>query len=194
MTIRELDRVVDLRAGFTKVHVVAALLALENGPLGRAGLMGELGLNEASVKTMTRRLGKLGYVQPSTKGQVLSKRGIGFARYWKRKCDGPLEIKGHELSTGKVDCGILVRGGKKRVGNGQEIRDEAIKSGAAGASVAVVGDIISVPFCKIKIKSFEGEAKRLFRPERGDALIIASAGEYRIAKGGALAGAISILD
>ena len=192
--IGELDRIVDARAGFSKVHVVAMLLSLSNGSLGRAGLMNELGLNEASVKTLTRRLKKLGYVQPSTKGQILTKRGLSFVEYWKKKCEGPLEIGGHELSTDRIDCGILVKAVKKKVGNGQFLRDEAIKIGATGATVAVVGEVIEIPFCEVKIESFIGEARRVFGVEKGDAIIVSSAKDFRVARNGAIAAAISILD
>lgn len=193
MPIHDLDRVVDLRANYSKVHVVAMLLELANGPIGRAGLIKGLGLNEASVKTLTRKLGKLGYVEPSTKGQVLAKRGFSLVEYWKKKCEGPLELNAHELSLGKTDCGILVKGAKGRVGNGQALRDEAIKIGAAGASVAVVGKVIEVPFCNIQIESFEGEAKRVFCLEKGDVIIVSSGKDYKAARNGAMAAAIYLL-
>ena len=66
---------IDKRSDYSIVDVLYALYLLYEKPMGRFSLMNELGLNEASIKTLLKRMKSYGLVEKTTKGHALT--GIG---------------------------------------------------------------------------------------------------------------------
>ncbi|BBG26588.1 DUF4443 domain-containing protein [Sulfuracidifex tepidarius] len=119
-------------------HVALALIIIkENQPIGRISLMKKVGLKEASMKTLIRRMKELGLVETDKiGGTVLTEKGESILdQILKRVAVKQVTLK----SIGWDSYGILLRGGESllRQHGVLELRDEVIKQGAERVLIAV---------------------------------------------------------
>lgn len=173
---------------FAEVHVREALeLIGKHGRVGRKDLADELRIGEGSVRTVLNQLKKRDLITSSRGGHSLTDKG-------RRALGKSLElvkIDASDLTVGGVDVATVVRGAADRVKKGIEQRDEAIKAGAAGATVLIFKNgKLQFPdrFIEVGKKVSETIIKAL-KPQEGDVIVIGTADDVVSAEAGARAAA-----
>jgi len=173
---------------FTDAQIRRALeLIAERKGIGRKQLARELGIGEGSIRTILNRLRERSFITSNRSGQLITAKG-------KRELGKALEyvqIDAGDLTVGDVDVATIVRKAAARVNRGIEQRDEAIKAGAAGATVLVYkSSKLQFPDGFLKVgQEVSGELARAFKPREGDVIIIGTARDVAKAEEGAKAAA-----
>jgi DNA-binding PadR family transcriptional regulator len=177
---------------FTDAQIRRALeLIAERKGIGRKQLARELGIGEGSIRTILNRLKERSFITSNRSGQLITAKG-------RRELGKTLEyvqIDAGDLTVGDVDVATIVRKSAARVSRGIEQRDEAIKAGAAGATVLVYKSRkLQFPdgFQEVK-QQFANKLMMIFKLREGDVIIIGSAGDALKAEAGAKAAARSLL-
>jgi predicted transcriptional regulator len=176
---------------FSGVHTWQTLELLQKyGRIGRKQLVRKLGIGEGSVRTILKRLERRGLVASSRGGHFLTSKGRHFLAGSPRF----VRVEVGDLAVGKVSIATLVRGAASKVRFGVEQRDEAIKAGAAGATVLVFKHgRLQFPGKIFKIrKSIAKHLIKLLRPREGDAVVIGTGDTFAKAEAGARAAARSL--
>lgn len=176
---------------FAEAHIRRALeLIAGRGAMGRAQLARELRIGEGSARTILGRLREQGLITSSRGGHRLTAKG--------RRSLGKLlkfvQVDAGDLTVGEVDVATIVRGAAKRVRLGVEQRDEAIKAGAAGATVLIFKDgRLRFPGGILGVREDLSEALvKALKPAEGDVIIIGTASDAVRAEEGAKAAARSL--
>ena len=186
---------VDIRASYSEIHVIHTFLLLSENPLGRFSLMGELGLHEASVKTLLKKMAEAGFIKSSTKGAVLTKKGEDFVDNLLEHISKPAQLKIEKLVVDTHNTAILVKNSSKKVGNCIQLRDAAIKAGATGLTVMLKKDgSLSLPNCDFSTEPAREAIESAFTPNDGDVIVIGSASTYLKSEQGAIAAVLKLLD
>jgi len=173
---------------FAEVHIRETLDLIEKyGRVGRKQLAEKLGVGEGSMRTILNMLKKQGFITSSRGGHALTARG-------KRFLGKPLEfvrVDAGDLTVGEVDVATIVRGASAKVKKGIEQRDEAIKAGAAGATVLIFKNgKLQFPDKFIEVEKNVGEPLiKTLRPQEGDVIAIGTADDVVRAEAGARAAA-----
>lgn len=170
----------------------------EGEPLGRKALASNLGLGEGATRTVLKKLSTAGYLQTNASGCGLTPAGRRAYQSLRRTLTSPVDIQGSELSMGRFQAALAVRGKSRRVKSGIEQRDSAIKEGALGATTYVIsGGKFTIPGgsgdCE---KDFPGKiwaTLRTLSPRNGDVLILCGSDETSNARVGAIAAALTLL-
>ena len=177
---------------FTDAQIRRALeLIAERKGIGRKQLARELGIGEGSIRTILNRLKERSFITSNRSGQLITAKG-------KRELGKTLEyvqIDAGDLTVGDVDVATIVRGVAAKVSRGIEQRDEAIKAGAAGATVLVYkSSKLQFPdgFQKVE-REVANKLMTTFKPLEGDVIIIGSAEDAVKAEAGAKAAARSLM-
>ncbi|MFC1454530.1 DUF4443 domain-containing protein [Candidatus Undinarchaeota archaeon] len=193
--ISTLKNLVDIRASYSEVHVIHSFLLLSEKPLGRFSLMEQLGLNEASVKTLLKKLVEAGFAESSTKGAVLTKKGEDFVDGLLGHISKPAKLKIEKLVVDTHNTAIVVKNSSKKVGNCIHLRDAAIRAGATGLTVLLKdGERLALPNCDFPIDYAKEAIESVLTLDDGDAILIGSAPTYLKSKQGAIAAALELLD
>ncbi len=189
--VLSMPRVIGPLPRFAEVHVRRALeLIAKHKRIGRKQLARELGVGEGSMRTVLNQLKKQELITSSRGGHALTVKG-------KRSLGKPLEfaqIDAGNLTVGKVDVAVIIRGAAKKVKRGIEQRDEAIKAGAQGATALVfTRGKLQFPdrFTKVGERDSEIIIKK-FKPREGDVIIIGTANEIVPAETGARAASLTL--
>lgn len=179
---------VDKRSDYTIIDVVRILIILNKKPMGRINLMNELGLGEATVKTMIKRLKKEEVVNDSTRGQVLTKRGRGIAEGFAKKISFFYDIKIPPIS--KTPCVVfVVRNSASKLKVGIEQRDEGMKLGVNIITLVYDGDKVRFPGTGEIVKGFEKKPDL----KKGDVIIISSGKRGEEMERGGIAAALTLI-
>ena len=136
---------IDKRSGYSMVHVAKAILLIGENPLGREKLINKLGLNEAPVRTLLTRLEASGYVTPTARGHVLTKKGKKIFSYLKGNITGPKKIDVNKIALSKHNVAYLVKKRANKIRFGMEQRDEAIFLGADGLTTLIYNNGLVMP-------------------------------------------------
>ncbi|MEM2874745.1 MAG: DUF4443 domain-containing protein [Candidatus Hadarchaeales archaeon] len=177
---------------FGDFHVSRALELISlNGRVSRGELSRRLGIGEGSIRTILKRLKERGLVRSTRAGHFLTEKG-------KRALGRPektVEVSVPGLTVGKANVATVVRGAARFVHRGIEQRDEAIKVGAKGATVLVcIGGRLHFPDRFMEVgREAEGELMEKLDVREGDAIIIGTADDLRLAEEGARAAARTLL-
>jgi len=183
---------IDVRASYSPVHIVKTLFLLSEEPMGRFQLMKEMEMKEATIKTLVKRLKKNKLIEPSTKGNVLTKKGNELLKKILIKISRPIKIDMSEYTVGKYNTAILVKNSSKKVRFGIEQRDEAIKTGADGATTLICNDNrLIFPGCNRKITDLEKTLREHFSIENGDVIVIGSGPTEKISEEASIKVALS---
>jgi predicted transcriptional regulator len=183
---------IDVRASYSPVHIVKTLFLLSEEPMGRFQLMKEMEMKEATIKTLVKRLKKNELIEPSTKGNVLTRRGNELLKKILIKISRPIKIDMSEYTVGKYNTAILVKNSSKKVRFGIEQRDEAIKTGADGATTLICNDNrLIFPGCNRKITDLEKTLREHFSIENGDVIVIGSGPTEKISEEASIKVALS---
>jgi len=183
---------IDVRASYSPVHVVKILFLLSEKPMGRFQLMKEMGMKEATIKTLVKRLKNNKLIESSTKGNILTKKGNELLKKTLMKISKPIEVDISDYTVGKYNTAILVKNSSKEVKFGVEQRDEAIKIGADGATTLICsnGKLI-FPGCNRNITELEKTLRKYFKIENEDVIVISSGFTKKISEEAAIKVALS---
>ncbi len=128
-----------IRPKFTSADVYLTLYHIySNGPLGRLKIASILGLGEASIKTMIRRLKEQGIVETDVAaGVYLTSKGEELVRKLIEVIPPPMKIDLKEIATwsnayaSKINLGLNII---ENI-NALSIRDELVRYGAEAALI-----------------------------------------------------------
>jgi hypothetical protein len=99
-----------------------------------------------------------------------------------------------DLTLGKHNCAVLVKGMAHRIKMGCEQRDEAVRAGAVGATTLIVkeGKIVFPGDEDFPDQETVAPLRSKFKIEDGDVVIIGSAFSYEAAEKGAVTSALAL--
>ena len=177
---------------FSLFHIWKSYQVIDSqGPIGRKALADELQIGEGSIRTILDKMVREGSVENTRMGTVITERG-------RRK----LETSGVEvacvdmsdLTLGKHNCAVLVKGMAHRIKMGCEQRDEAVRAGAVGATTLIVkeGKIVFPGDEDFPDQETVAPLRTKFKIEDGDVVIIGSAFSYEAAEKGAVTSALAL--
>jgi len=180
---------------FSDYHVYKTLSLLIDGRRrGRKQMADRIGVGEGSMRTIVEYLRAEGWVDVKQTGIKITKTGMEFITQL------PLQVyvlDVPDISLGKHSVAVQLRGMASKIGSGMEQRDQAIKSGADGATTVVVkGDRLTIPVdfdLDNDRPEVAGAIRRLFDVEDGDVIIIGTSADLQKAEEGALAAAFELL-
>lgn len=175
---------------FSIVDGVRALLELGVDGIGRERLAKNLGIGNGAVRTLIKRLERIGLIERGRTGCRLTKEGQSvFSALTARIKIG--ENTGGPLSTDRYTETILIRGGAVSIKIGLEQRDAAIKEGATGATSLILksGKFVIPGGSSDCEKDFPDrlwdKLRTGLKPLDGDLIIICSGSSKQIASKGA---------
>ena len=188
-----LKNLIDLRASYSIVDIVKVLFLLSEKSMGRHQLMKEMGLGEATIKTLIKRLKKNDLIKKTTKGSALTKKGTLLVNKILKNISKPVGIDMDEYTVGKHNFAVLVKKASNKVRSGIEQRDEAIKIGADGATTLVCKDNrLIFPGCDRKVIDLEKILRKIFKIENEDVIIIGSGSTRKKAEEASIIVALSL--
>jgi predicted transcriptional regulator len=177
---------------FSMYHIWKAYQVIcNNGPIGRKALAEALQIGEGSIRTILDKMVREGSVENTRMGTIITERG-------KKKLENSgivvAQIDLSELTLGKNDCAVLVKGMAHRVKMGCEQRDEAVRAGAVGATTLVVRNnrIIFPGEENFPDQAMVTPLRHVFKIEDGDAIVVGSAFSYEAAERGAVTSALAL--
>ncbi len=177
---------------FNAYHIWKAYqIVNKEGPIGRKALAEYLQIGEGSTRTILDKMMKEGSIESSRLGIVITDRG-------RRKLDNTgveaRQVDLSDLTLGKFNCAVLIKGMADRVRLGCEQRDEAVRAGAVGATTLVVyrGSMVFPGDEEFPDQSLVAPLRNYFRVNDGDVIIIGSAFNYELAEKGAVTAALSL--
>ena len=177
-------------------HVLKALELIESGfGVGRQRLAKELGLGEGSARTIVRRLKDEGLIEINRDGMALtdmSRELLNGVRNYIQSSALPQS----GMTVGMVNYAVLVRGAADQIKSGLEQRDSALLAGAKGATTMVYrSNRFVIPGMEVEPSNeFANYLVNLFKPEKGDIVIIGTADNLLKAELGAKAAALELLN
>ncbi|MBI3859663.1 MAG: hypothetical protein HY296_05415 [Thaumarchaeota archaeon] len=184
---------------FDTTHLILAVLTVgEEGSIGRGALAEKLGLGEGAIRTVLKKLRDSGYIDANASGCYLTAKGRQVDRVLGRSLSRLADIGESDLTVGKNQVALAVRGKGKSVGTGIEQRDSAVKAGASGTTTYVVGGgKFTVPGGSKDCEAdFPGpvwkDLRRELEPRNGDAIILSGSDDIKKARLGALAAALTL--
>ncbi len=186
------------------LKVLVALKVIEReGPIGRYALARKLKLSQGVVRGLIDRLKARGLIEVAKGGCTLTREGeAAIHEYLEAKRVVELEeleaSKISKLAPGEFVVGIKVEGGAAKVIDGILQRDEAIKSGASGATTLIVenGEIRFPKTREVVGKIYSKEIEYLkskFKVEEGDAILLCWAEDEVRAFEGAIGAALTLV-
>jgi len=175
---------------FSMIDGVRAILELGVKGIGRERLAKNLGIGNGAVRTLIKRLERMGLIERGRDGCTLTKKGQGiFSALSVRIKIG--EINGGPLSTDRYTETILITGGAIAVKIGLEQRDAAVREGATGATSLIFksGKFVIPGGSRDCEKDFPNalweKLRSSLKPVDGDLIVICSGSSKRIASKGA---------
>jgi|GEM_PF-2014517 len=178
---------IDGRSGYSLADLIMVFKILSRGPMGRILLMKELGLGEATVKTIVKNLRRQGFTRHSTKGEVLTGKGRKIADYLESKVSRAFIVRLPVISK-KPTVAIVVRKASGKVKMGIEQRDEGMKMGVNVTTLVLKDGQASFP----GTGEIAGGLENL-EANDGDIIIIASGETIKKAERGGIAAALTLI-
>ncbi len=180
---------------FQPFHLLKALwIVQQKEPLGRAELAELVGVGEGSVRKLLAHMESKGWVRTARQGISLAGPGSSLLDKIGLRAK---EVHAGNITVAEVDFAVMLKGLARKVVNGIEQRDEAIKVGASGATTLIHTDrlVFSDGFEAEKV---DKKAARVLRQDfqlaKGDVLIIGCSSDPGKAADGAFAAAVLTLD
>ncbi|CAB50225.1 DUF4443 domain-containing protein [Pyrococcus abyssi] len=145
-----------------------AVIILLKEPLGRKQIAEKLELGEGTVRTLLKKLAKLGMIDSKQRGHFLTEKG-------KRVRENLLELFSEPIGVsvdGYPAIGIVVR--KPPSFKSIELRDEAIRFDAKGAMILIVknGEIVFPEDLRPLRDMYPDIARKIVDYDEGDAVVI----------------------
>lgn len=183
---------------FSEFHVWKAMwLVKSRGPIGRHALGKALKLGEGSTRRLLDRLKEEEIVETSRRGCLLTSKGGRTFQELSKKIAKIARVDASDLTVGKIDVAILVKGSRRRVTKGVQQRDAAIRTGAEGATTLLYsGGRLIAPTIGKALSGESNLAKQIFSllpPTEDDVIVIGTADSEDKAEKGAWAAAITLV-
>jgi biotin operon repressor len=178
---------IDRRSSYSVVDVVRIFSILSKRPMGRMLLMEELGLGEATVKTMIKNLRRYGFTRDSTRGEILTKKGRGVSDYLNRRVSKVFRVKIPSISK-QPTVALIVRNASKKVKMGIEQRDEGMKMGVNVTTLVFQNKQAKFPGTGEVVEGLEH-----LETEDRDVIIIASGENANKAERGGIAAIMTLI-
>jgi len=187
---------------FGKAHILIVLLHIASKePIGRYKLSKELAISDSSVRTIIKYLKEIGLVKAIPKqGHVLSSEGRKFVKEIKKEfIEIRTDLSLKALTIGKFDTICQLRNAALKVKTGVELRDEAIKVGADGATTIIFEtNTLFIPPKPIEdLKESNEDLYNMltsnFDLQEGDVLIVGTASDRKKATEAAIASVLTLL-
>jgi len=183
---------------FSAPHLVLIFLTIADGTyVGRAALAQRANLGEGAGRTILKKLRDAGYVDAVRAGCYLTKSGSRVAASL-RITMSLVDVPRSDLSMGRCQTALILRGAGMKVKSGLEQRDSAIKIGASGATTYLMkSGRFTIPGgsgdCE---KDYPSTAWTTLRkeltPRNGDAVVLCGAEGEVSARLGAIAAALTL--
>ena len=123
---------------FDLVHVFKTMQLLNDRErISRSLLVKELGLGEGSIKTLVKHMKMSGLVENSKGGMWFTNKGKTAYAKLHDVIPSEVDINQCSIALGKFNHAVLVKNLAYGIRSGIEQRDEAIKSGAIGATTLI---------------------------------------------------------
>jgi len=172
-----------IRPAFKRAHVVITLLKLLKEPIGRIALSRELGIGEASSRTLLNRLRELGIVKvDNVAGALLTSWGREVVEEFlnKVKLIGQIDLSDVFSDNISNYAGVIIDGIKniESAGGVLKVRDLFVRYGAEGALILYYVDnelMMPLPRGYSRISKNTNYYRELMKMElrNGDAVLIA---------------------
>ncbi len=179
---------------FNDYHLWKALDSLDNkNSIGRKKLAEVLGIGEGSTRTVISILQEQGLITIGKSGIVLTSKGMDFRK--KTHMDLASDIGAGDVTIGEKDVAVRVPKMANTVKFGCEERDNAIKSGATGATTLVfTGGKLVFPGTDYPVdKSLQDRIKSKLPLKNDDAVIIGTGPTERAAEMGAIIAGLELM-
>jgi len=177
---------------FTLYHIWKAYdVILRRGPIGRKALSQQLGIGEGSTRTILDKMTREGCVKNTHQGAVLTEEGKAN---FNNSGISVAKADFGDLTVGRYDCAVHLKGMGHLVEIGSHQRDEAVRAGASGATTLVCRDnrIVFPDDSGYPDSGVNQRLRDLFDIENNDVIIIGSASTYEAAEKGAVTAALSM--
>jgi len=187
---------------FGKAHILIIILYIAlKEPIGRYKLSKELEISDSSVRTIIKYLKEIGLVKAIPKqGHVLSSEGRKLVEEIKKELiEIRTDLNLKELTIGKFDTICQLRNASLKVKTGVELRDEAIKVGAEGATTIIFekNQLFIPPKPIENLKEANEDLYNIltsnFDLQEGDVLIVGTASDRKKATEAAIASVLTLL-
>jgi hypothetical protein len=173
---------------FDLVHVFKTMQLLEDRErISRSLLVKELDLGEGSIKTLVKHLKMSGLIENSKGGMWFTNKGKTVYAKLHDVIPNETDIAKCSVALGKFNHAVLVKNLAYGIRSGIEQRDEAIKSGAMGATTLIFrnGSLL-MPSTREDLLSKDPKLHYLImkklQPEDNDVIIIGSSDDKKIAE------------
>ncbi len=175
----------DKRSGYSEPHILKTLLSIDVS-VGREKLMKDLGLNEASARTLLNFLKRKGLLKSTKRGHEPTNKCNEIVKFLKANIKGPIILKKSKITVGEKNIAYIVKKRANKIRYGIEQRDHAIMMGAHGLTTIIKKGKLFMPGMKANI-NLDVEM------EDGDVLLIGSAKNRHTAELAALYAAYLLL-
>lgn len=178
---------------FKDYHIWKALYCLsKSAPIGRKKLATLVGVGEGSTRTILTMLQESGAISVKKNGVTLTPEG---KKIWASVAMNITTLRVDSLTIGAINCAVQVPRAANKVKFGCEERDNAIKSGAAGATTLIYSNgILMFPGNEYPLDIKSDKAVRAaFNLSNDDAIIIGTADTPEAAEEGAVSAGLELL-
>lgn len=186
---------------FAYPQVACALLRIgDQESVGRTQLSKTLGLGEGTTRTIIKHLTLARLVKSSRQGCTLTPKGLLLYKRLRSRLSKTSVVNAGQLSLDSASTAVLVKEAARRVKQGIEQRDAAVRSGATGACTILMKHgrlVMPQGSDEWKLDLDDPLARELvnvFHPQHDDVIIIASAHEKSVADYAAIAAGLMLLD
>jgi predicted transcriptional regulator len=178
---------------FTPTHVLLAILMINEEKIGRKQLSRYLNLGEGTVRNLIGRLDEKGLISISRQGASLSEKGEKFLEGVHLVMSG-IPIDNTKLTVSEYNYAVIVRKQAHKIDLGIEQRDQALISGAKGATtIKYQGNEYMIPGVATKLDENVRRILGSLNPKNGDVIIIGTGNSELSAKMGAYSAGIALL-
>ena len=160
---------------YTKGDILLTLKILQEEQVGRKKLSEWLGLGEATVRTLFRKLESESFIESTRQGQKITEKGEEYlTRSPEFTFPTPVDVK--DLTLSEYNIASLISNYAHTIKNGIRFRDAALISGACGATTLIFqrGTFI-FPDRTALDSQIAAHLTAAFSPHENDVLIIATA-------------------
>jgi len=182
---------IDPRSGYGITDLVRLFLIISKGPAGRTVIMRELGVGEATAKTIIKFLSGKGLIEQGTRGICPSKKGLDVFSICSSFSDMK-EIHIPEFSD-KPAVALVVRGAAGSVRSGIEQRDEGVKFGAKIVTLVKKSGGLSLAGIHDYQLPYKNVIDGVLDTKENDTVIISSADSKPDAERGAIAAGLKTI-
>lgn len=186
--------------GFEYPQLCAALLLVgDEKTVGRTQLSKKLNLGEGTVRTIIRHLSRGRVVKSTKQGCTLTPRGKTIYRRLRAKLSKVHVVDARTLALDTESMAVLVKAASRKVRQGLEQRDTAVRAGATGACTVLMKKgkfVMPMGMDEWRMDLQDPLVKELtitFEPEDEDVIIITSAPQPDVAEYAAIAAGLTLV-